>query len=218
LKVAIFRRLRREFDDSSIVQELLDRCKDPSHANDKRLLTEIGDEVLRQDRREGVRFFKAINDFAPKLILNRVFEYQETRDGLALQIAAQDMLQIKLDYWGYMSYDPAIPQVVREMRPQDILAPESLNRQRFMTMVRKYLLGEDLRYRNPGARVILPLLKRLSGTNVVTRVCSVQCPLWGKCPLEEGGLPCRMPDEEFNDKLAGMGLRGAKILMPPVRL
>jgi flagellar biosynthesis protein FlhG len=217
LKVAIFRRLRREFNDSDVVQELLDRCKDPSHANDRRLLTEIGDEILRKDRREGVRFFKAVNDFAPKLILNRVFEYQETRDGLALQIAAQDMLQVKLDYWGYMSYDPAIPQVVREMRPQDILAPESLNRQRFLAMIRKYLLGENLRYRNPGARVILPILKKLNGTNVVTRMCSVQCPLWGKCPLEEGGLPCRMPDEEFNDKLASLGLRGAKVLMPPVR-
>ncbi|MGH7597033.1 MAG: AAA family ATPase [bacterium] len=218
LKVAIFRRLRREFNDSHIVQEMLDRCKDPSHANDKRLLTEIGDEILRQDRREGVRFFKAVNDFAPKLILNRVFEYEETRDGLALQIAAQDMLQVKLEYWGYMSYDPAIPQVVREMRPQDILAPESLNRQRFMMMIRKYLLGENLRYRNPGARVILPILKKLNGTNVVNRMCSVQCPLWGKCPLEEGGLPCRMPDDEFNDKLAKMGLRGAKLLMPEVRL
>jgi hypothetical protein len=101
------------------------------------------------------------------------------------------------------------------MRPQDILAPESLNRQRFLAMIRKYLLGENSRYRNPGAPVILPIIKRLSAANVVTRLCSVQCPLWGKCPLEEGGLPCRMPDEEFNDKLAGMGLRGAKMLMPP---
>ncbi len=207
LKVAIFRRLRREFAGSFVVQDLLDRCKDPSHANDRRLLTEIGDEILREDRREGVRFFKAINDFAPKLILNRVFDYQETRDGLALQIAAQDMLQVKLDYWGYMSYDPGIPQAVCELRPQDILAPESLNRQRFLAMIRKYLLGENVRYQRPGARVILPLIKKTNGTNGVNRLCSVQCPLWGNCPLEEGGLPCRMPDEEFNEKLARLGTR-----------
>jgi hypothetical protein len=87
-----------------------------------------------------------------------------------------------------------------------------------MAMIRKYFLGENLRYRNPGARVILPILKKLNGTNVVNRMCSVQCPLWGKCPLEEGGLPCRMPDEEFNEKLAQMGLRGAKMLMREVRL
>jgi len=201
LKVAIFRRLHREFADSEIVLELLDRCKDPSHANDRRLLTEIGDEIMAEDRRDGVRFFKAVNGFAPKLILNRVFDYEETRDGLALQIAAQDLLQIKLDYLGYMSYDPNIPLAMRAQRPQDILAPESLNRQRFLTMIRKYLLGENVQYQSPGARVILPLLKKRNGVLESARICSLQCQLWGNCPLQEGGLPCRMPEEEFNEKV-----------------
>lgn len=207
LKVAIFRRLRREFSDSCTVQELLDRCKDPSHANDRRLLTEIGDEIMAADRRDGVHFFKTLNAFAPKLILNRVFDYQETRDGLALQIATQDLLQIKLDYWGYMSYDPNIPQVVRAARPYDILAPDSLNRQRFLSMIRKYLLGENIRYQRPGARMILPLLyhQKKNDPNWVSRICSLQCQLWGNCPLQEGGMPCRMPDEEFNEKLAQVG-------------
>jgi flagellar biosynthesis protein FlhG len=215
LKVAIFRRLRREFNDSELVQELLDRCKDPSHANDRRLLTEIGDEILRQDRREGVRFFKTVNDFMPKLILNRVFDYSETRDGLALQIAAQDLLQVRLEYWGYMSFDPAIPLAVRAMRPQDILAAESLNRQRFLTMVRKYLLGENIRYQNPGTRVILPIIKKLTGANGEARICSTHCPLWDRCVLQEGGLPCRMPDEEFHEKLTRAGK--AKVLGPGAR-
>jgi MinD-like ATPase involved in chromosome partitioning or flagellar assembly len=210
LKVAIFRRLRREFANSFVVQDLLDRCKDPSHANDRRLLTEIGDEIMQADRREGVRFFKAVNEFAPKLILNRVFDYQEARDGLALQIAAQDLLQVKLDYWGYMSYDPSIPQAVRELRPHDILASDSLNRQRFLSMIRKFLLGENVRYQRPGARVIHPLLKKTNGVNEASRICSLQCPLWGNCPLQEGGLPCRMPDAEFNDKMAKMGMRNSE--------
>jgi flagellar biosynthesis protein FlhG len=207
LKVAIFRHLHREFADSEIVLERLDRCKDPSHANDRRLLTEIGDEVMAEDRRDGVRFFKAVNGFAPKLILNRVFDYEETRDGLALQIAAQDLLQIKLDYLGYMSYDPNIPLAMRAQRPQDILAPESLNRQRFLTMIRKYLLGENVQYQSPGARMILPLLKKRNGVLESARICSLQCSLWGNCPLQEGGLPCRMPEEEFEEKVARVGKR-----------
>jgi len=213
LKVAIFRRLRREFADSTLVLELLDRCKDPSHANDRRLLTEIGDEIMAEDRRDGVRFFKAVNAFAPKLILNRVFDYEETRDGLALQIAAQDLLQIKLDYLGYMSYDPNIPLALRAQRPQDILAPESLNRQRFLTMIRKYLLGENVQYQSPGARVILPLLKKGNGVLESSRICSLQCQLWGNCPLQEGGLPCRMPEEEFEEKMARLGKMDAEAVV-----
>lgn len=207
LKVAIFRRLRREFAEADTVLELLDRCKDPSHAHDQRLLTEIGDEIMGVNRRDGVRFFKTVNDFAPKLILNRVFDYDETRDGLALQIAAQDMLQIKLDYLGYMSYDPNIPQALRAVRPQDILAPESLNRQRFLAMIRKALLGESVRYQGPGARVILPLLQhqKTAEAATVSRICSRLCELWGDCPLQEGGLPCRMPEDEFKEKVARSG-------------
>ncbi|MDZ7344013.1 MAG: AAA family ATPase, partial [candidate division KSB1 bacterium] len=47
IKVAVFRRLRRVFSDSPMVVELLNRCKDPSHVNDRRLLAELGTETLR---------------------------------------------------------------------------------------------------------------------------------------------------------------------------
>jgi hypothetical protein len=114
-----------------------------------------------------------------------------------------------------MSFDPSIPLAVRAMRPQDILAADSLNRQRFLTMVRKYLLGENLRYQNPGTRVILPIIKKLAGANGEARICSTQCPLWDRCVLQEGGLPCRMPDEEFHEKLTRAGK--AKVLGPGSR-
>lgn len=218
IKVAVFRRLRRGFADSPVVVELLDRCKDPSHASDRRVLTEIGDEVLQQSRREGVRFFKALNEFTPKLILNRVFDDRETQDGLALQIAVQDLLRVRLDYWGYMSYEPGIAKALREMRPQELLAPGSSNRLRFMSMVRKYLLGKDTHYRNPGARVILPILDKSHQANGATRICSTRCPLWGNCEMQEGGLPCRVPDTVFNQRLAGLARKESEALLPEVQL
>jgi flagellar biosynthesis protein FlhG len=219
IKVAIFRRLRREFADSPLVVELLNRCKDPSHANDRRLLTDIGEEVLKEDRREGVEFFKILNDFTPKLILNRVFDYRETRDGLALQIAAQDLLRVRLDYWGYMSYDPAVSRALREMQPQEILAAESPNRLRFMAMVRKYLLGENTHYRNPGTRRILPIIDKSNSVNgTAARICSTQCPLWGNCDMQEGGQPCRVPDEVYTQRLGGTEVGDTEAIFPEVQL
>jgi flagellar biosynthesis protein FlhG len=217
LKVAIFRRLRQEFAESPLVLELLDRCKDPSHANDRRLLAEIGNEILQKDRREGMRFFKTLNAFTPKLILNRVFDSQETRDGLALQIAAQDLLSIRLDYWGYMSYDPQIAKVIRESRLQDILGADSPNRQRFMAMVRKHLLGENIHYRSPGARVILPIIEK-SNHSKEARICSTQCSLWGNCELQQGGLPCRVPDEVYQQRVGALGKREKEEFFPEVEL
>ena len=200
LKVAVFRRLRREFAEAPSVLELLDLSRDPTHAHDLRLLTEIGEEVKRGSVREGMRFFRLLNEFSPKLILNRVFDRRETREGLALQIATQDMLRLRLEFWGYMTYDPSIAKAVRSMTPGDILATDSENRLRFLQMVRQNILGEKVRYRSLKTRTILPLLDLQSRNNPTGRICSIQCPLWGNCELQEGGLPCRMPEETYAER------------------
>ncbi len=197
LKVAVFRRLRREFAEAPDVLELLDLSKDPTHAHDFRLLTEIGEEVKRRSVRDGMRFFRLLNDFSPKLILNRVFDLGETREGLALQIATQDMLRLRLEFWGYMTYDPNIAKAVRSMSPGDILTADSDNRRRFLQMVRQNILGERVRYRSLRTRTILPLLDLQGRNSPEGRICSIQCPLWDNCEMQEGGLPCRMPDEMY---------------------
>ena len=203
LKVAIFRRLRREFANSAGVLELLDRAQDPLHVHDVRLLTEIGEEVKQANVRDGVRFFRVLNEFSPKLILNRVFDFHEMREGLALQIATQDMLRLRLEFWGYMTYDPGIAKAVRSMSPGDILTTDSENRRRFLKMVRQHILGENVRYRSPKTRTILPLLDLHARRNSEQgRICSIQCPLWDNCELQEGGLPCRMPEEMYAERTA----------------
>ncbi|NUO80432.1 AAA family ATPase [candidate division KSB1 bacterium] len=210
IKVAIFRRLRREFADTKEVLEVLDRSKDPSHVHDRRLLTEIGEQVKQVDLREGVRFFRLINAFTPKLILNRVHDYRETLEGLALQIATQDLLRLRLDFWGYMSYDPYIAKAVRAMRPGEILAGDSENRDRFLKMVQQYLLGQNVHYRSIGTRTILPIVDQQPTEKKEGRICSQECPLWQNCELQEGGLPCRMPDHMYRERLGGNLLTAGK--------
>lgn len=203
IKVAVFRRLRREFADSKEVLEVLDRSKDPSHVHDRRLLTEIGEQVKAVNVREAVRFFRLINAFSPKLILNRVHDYRETIEGLALQIATQDLLRLRLEFWGYMSYDPYIAKAVRAMRPGEILAGDSENRERFLKMVQQHVLGQNVHYRSMGTRTILPIVDLQPAATQAGRICSHECPLWQSCELQEGGLPCRMPDHMFRERLGG---------------
>ena len=205
LKVAIFRQLRRNFADSPAVLELLDRSKDPTHVHDRRLLFEIGEQVKKQNVRDGVRFHRIVNDFCPKLILNRVFDFRETREGLALQVATQDMLRIRLEYWGYLNYDPRIAKAVRAMKPGELLPADSENRRRFLNMVRQYLMGENVRYRSGGTRTILPLVNAQTPVEDNARICSLECPLWGNCEMQEGGLPCRMPDAMYNERVKNRG-------------
>ncbi|MEK7727425.1 MAG: P-loop NTPase [candidate division KSB1 bacterium] len=210
IKVAVFRRLRREFADAKEILEVLDRSKDPSHVHDRRLLTEIGAQIKAVNLRAGVRFFRIINSFSPKLILNRVYDYRETLEGLALQIATQDLLRLRLDFWGYMSYDPYIAKAVRAMRPGEILAGDPENRERFLNMVQQYLLGQNVHYRSVGTRTILPIVDLQPSETNHGRICSHECPLWQNCELQEGGLPCRMPDHMYRERLGGNLLTAGK--------
>lgn len=204
IKVAVFRKLRREFAASQEVLEVLDRSKDPSHVHDRRLLTEIGEQIKAVDVREAVRFFRLINSYSPKLILNRVHDYRETLEGLALQIATQDLLRLRLEFWGFMNFDPYIAKAVRAMRPGEILAGDSENRDRFLKMVQQYILGQNVHYRSVGTRTILPIVDlQPTGAAQEGRICSQECPLWGNCELQEGGLPCRMPDHMYRERLGG---------------
>jgi len=197
VKVALFRKLKRAFLDRPEVLELLNRSADPTHANDKRLISDIAEEVRNNDIRDGIRFYKLLSNTKVALILNRVRSHLEHLDGLALQVAVQDMLRIRMEYWGYVPFSPGITRAIKEMRPIELLGGQSEVRENLTKMVKKFLLGEDVEYTTPGARVIVPITEiQQTGRahpkvleHDATRICSIHCPFWDHCEYQEGGLP-----------------------------
>ncbi|MDZ7266010.1 MAG: P-loop NTPase [candidate division KSB1 bacterium] len=201
LKVAVFRLLRRSFQDSPKVLALLDRSRDPTHLQDQRLLTAIGRSLREHSVRDALRFFRIINALSPKLILNCVHDYREIREGLSLQIATQDLLRLRLEFWGYLNDDSRLQRAVRLRRPEELLPAQSENHGRFRRMVQRHLLGAPAKYQSRGVRAILPLLDLQDKPEDGSRICSIECLLWGRCDLQEGGLPCRMPEHMFQERI-----------------
>lgn len=206
LKVALFRRLRRAFVESPEVLALLERRADDDHRQDNRLMVDLGREVYKIGKAEGDLFARVINGFSPKLILNRVFKLDETRDGLALQIAAGDLMRVHLEYWGYLTYDSTTPRALRAMNPRAIVPLDSENFQCVGEMVERFLLNK-----NAAANAKPPQFFACSGTDNSApqggllrggpgSICSVRCPLWGDCTYQNGGLPCGMPEEEYQKR------------------
>ncbi|HHL73636.1 MAG TPA: hypothetical protein ENJ29_14105 [Bacteroidetes bacterium] len=220
VKVALFRALRRAFLDSPGVIAMLDECADPTHGHDKRTITELAERVREQDVRLGVRFYKLINSYSPKLLLNKVHDHREYADGLSLQLAMQDMLRIKLEYWGYLKFAPRLHEALRSLRPMEIIAPNSDMRHKMLRIVKKFILREKIDYQAPGARLISPITEirrqkeRDKLHKVEQRICSVLCPLWETCTLRDGGRPCRMPDNEFKLRTEGRAGDQPKVELP----
>ncbi len=198
LKVALFRRLRRAFAKSPKGLDILERKDDDDHVQDNRLIVDLGREFYKLGKTEGEAFASVINGFSPKLILNRVFNIPETHDGLALQIAVGDLMRVRLEYWGYLGFDPVTRRALREMRPQALLSPASENSERINELVQRFLLNGE----TAGAHEYFTYSEEPNPASAedVVRICSIRCPLWGDCVYQNGGLPCGMPEDEYQQR------------------
>lgn len=143
VKVALFRRMHRAFVGSPKVLDLFAAGATDDHRQDNRLIAELGREVCKIGQAEGELFATVVNSFSPRLILNRVSHLDETRDGLALQIAAGDLMRVYVEYWGYLAFDQATQRALREMKPRAILSADSENFQRVNEMVERFLLKRN---------------------------------------------------------------------------
>ncbi|MDZ7344200.1 MAG: hypothetical protein ONA90_06760, partial [candidate division KSB1 bacterium] len=74
------------------------------------------------------------------------------------------------------------------------------------------------RQRQSGAAIVRSMLGKSNNANGATRICSIQCRLWGHCDLQEGGLPCRVPDEIYNQRLSGTETKSSATSLAEVRL
>lgn len=205
LKVALFRRLRKAFSKSPEAMAILERKDNDDHLQDNRLMVDLGREFFKLGKAEGEVFASVINGFAPKLILNRVFNVPETHDGLALQIAVGDLMRVHLEYWGYLGFDPITRRALREMKPQALMSPASENAERVIEIVQKFLLNEGAgETNNHGGYFKFEDQFATEADDDNVRICSIRCRLWGNCIYQEGGLPCGMPEEEYQQRTGSL--------------
>lgn len=201
LKVALFRRLRKAFAKSPEALAILERKDNDDHLQDNRLMVDLGREYFKLGKAEGEQFANVINSFTPKLILNRVFNVPETHDGLALQIAVGDLMRVHLEYWGYLGFDPITRRALREMKPQALLSPASENAERIMEIVQKFLLSDGKNgASHSGGYFDFQRETVAEPVDDNVRICSIRCRLWGGCIYQEGGLPCGMPEDEYQQR------------------
>ncbi len=204
IKLSLFRKLRSEFMDSAWVTQLLDFCNDPAHTRDNRLISTLAEDVRKKDIRLGMRFYRLINNYTPHLILNQIRHKDEIMDGLSLQIAVQDLLRIKIDFWGYIPHDHQIYKSIRSSRPDAITSTRGEVRKIIMRMVKQFVFKEEIKNPNTDNNYV-PLLaflhRKENQEEGMDRICSIQCTFWDKCDYQEGGVYCRMPENEYRIKL-----------------
>jgi len=133
----------------------------------------------------------------PKLILNMVMEKDDIKEGIAIQAAASELLSIDIEYLGFITYDQAVRNAVRELKPFILEDPASPASQDLAKMVNVKLLDQGSKIKNffEQRRLRKQLMEQRSEYPEIdlqqqAPICSIKCFYWGDCEYQNGGHPC----------------------------
>lgn len=167
------------------------RSNEPFEARIKGIITEApetapGIEALRKA-------------FAPALLINKLRDAAEVPECLAVQIAAQELLGIDMDYAGCVHYDETVTRSVREGMPFLALDAKSQASRDLAELVITKIVYRKRIAALLDRQTLRSRLKDKWGDTRRTVMCTVQCLYWEECPYKEGGFPCKL------QHLAGIG-------------
>ncbi|MBN1997692.1 AAA family ATPase [candidate division KSB1 bacterium] len=190
LKLCLYRRLYRSFSHHPQIVSLFKnvlRQPDASIPPVSVLMKSIkkySDLVAQQ-------FKEAIAQFKPALIVNMLETQDDYQECLALEIAAQEILNIDFAYVDYIRYDDTIRRAMKRMRPDLLMASDCRGANDIRRAVNHLFFGKceptiDF-IRHSGKQGVEKMIQENHDI-----ICSVKCALWNKCSAQSGGYPCRI--------------------------
>jgi len=122
IKSALYRKLRHSFRRHSEIVFLLDKCRQEGYASEMQILLskifQLGPDYVET-------FGKILKNYSPELIVNMVMEKDEAKEGYAAVIAAKKLLNIELQYLGFVYFDLDVRKSTKELTPFILNNPES---------------------------------------------------------------------------------------------
>ena len=133
-----------------------------------------------------------LDRFQPALMINKVQSGDDETEGLAVKVASQDLLSVRMDYLGHVHYDDAVSEAIKNTLPflkydpkaqasrdlAEIIISRILYRRKFQAMLDKNAVQKRLKEKWEMRKEAV--------------ICSVQCLYWEECQYRQGGYPCKM--------------------------
>jgi flagellar biosynthesis protein FlhG len=198
LKVCLLRVLNHALKDFPAVMELFAREKINRPEKLQLTMAELVSKVAKIEARAAGILEKVLRAFRPKMILNMVRNKDDVKEGMALQLAAAELLSIDIDYLGYVSFDAIVDEAVKKTQPFLLFAPDSKASQDLSALIRVKLLGKkgvkEFFEKRRWQKQIHHHAKEYPQLEVLqdAPICSVNCFYWDNCEYQQGGHPCRV--------------------------
>lgn len=196
LKVVILRRLVRQFRKNPPVLNIIDQYMYSEPGKMQFTMDEIIKDVKEIDSDASWYIESFLDNYRPHLILNMVHSTKEIREGDSFRTAAHDILNVNVDYIGYVEYDDVVRKSVKEMKPFVMDNPRSKAAKSLAKLISVGMLQKSGWAGYKEKRRVLQNLRAESNeypdsaVQESDTICSVNCFYWGDCDYQEGGYPC----------------------------
>lgn len=196
IKVCLLEKLKRAFHGNKAVTALLDHEEITRPGRMQVTLADVLEKVNEIDERTGDFFQQVLESYRPKLLLNMVAGPKDVKEGVAIQAAAAEILNIDVNFIGFVSQDQSVREAVRSLKPFLLQDPKSQASQDLSKLINVKMLGKSMFKSLWEKRKLHKRLQeeknKYPELNLSDKAptCSVRCFYWGDCEYQNGGHPC----------------------------
>ncbi len=196
LKVAILRKLVREFRKNPPVLSIIDQYMYSEPGKMQFTMDDIIKDVREIDDEGAFYIENFLSNYHPRLILNMVHSAKEIREGDSFRTAANDILNVDVDFIGFVDYDESVRKSVKELKPFVLDNPRSKASKSLAKLLTVGILQKSGWNSITEKRRLLKNFREESeeypdaNLKESDTICSVKCFYWGECEYQEGGYPC----------------------------
>jgi len=191
-RVALLRKLQRTFRNWPEIMDLLEQVGHIGNGSVVQPMKDILRQMSRFPNTLKLLIGKQIDAFRPKVVLNAVEETDSRHEVQALRLAAKDLLNVHLDYWGQIRFDKNIRTAIRNLRPDLFLSADGNASEDIVRMVNTNIIARELKAENPESNgwAKLDTYSHIQNTEHHVPICSFRCIAWNCCAKRNGGAAC----------------------------
>jgi len=119
IKNAVYRRIQRDFGDSPVVADALERCRTSEETSRPRTMMEFFELLCTTDPVIAEKVALLVESYRPLLIVNTATSAQDQRVAEIIQSASKRFLNVDIRFCGLIVVDPAVRRATQRLEMLD---------------------------------------------------------------------------------------------------
>jgi len=189
IRVSILRKLERAFHDHAEFMTPVRESADLTRGHSVQSLLSVLERLEDVPESWILLAKNLLRTFTPKIIVNQVRQAEPGQEVQALRLAAKDLLNVQLSFWGVIHHDPVVQAAVKNLRPDLLLSADSSASADVVSIVHRNIIARELNAQKAEEND-WQANRQDSKAYQHFRICSCRCIAWQCCADRSGGMPC----------------------------